>query len=142
MSTAAAAAAATTADLEPTVETLSSELNSFRQVATDHFKKLSDLTKRIVKVRRASAEKKPRGRKKRAEGEPRRPKTSYMFYAASRRDALTKEGKKVTEIAKICGEEWRKLDAKGKAPFEAQNAEDKKRYNAEMETFKASAEEA
>ena len=125
-------------DFEATVESLSSELKSFGDVVSDRLKKLGDITKRIAKVRSSEAAvKKGRGRKKKEAGAPKIAKTAYRYYVDSRREALTKEGKKMTEISSICGEAWGKLDAAAKAPFEAQNLEDKARYAQEMEAFKA-----
>jgi hypothetical protein len=47
---------------------------------------------------------------------------SYLFYE---------------QVGKLLGEEWKKLSAEDKAPYEAQAAKDKERYAAAMADYKA-----
>ena len=41
------------------------------------------------------------------------------------------------EVAKALGAMWRELSDEGKKPFADRSAEDKKRYEKEMETYKS-----
>jgi structure-specific recognition protein 1 len=41
------------------------------------------------------------------------------------------------QVGKLLGEEWKKLSAEDKAPYEAQAAKDKERYAAAMADYKA-----
>jgi hypothetical protein len=44
---------------------------------------------------------------------------------------------KLLQVGKLLGEEWKKLSAEDKAPYEAQAAKDKERYAAAMADYKA-----
>lgn len=41
------------------------------------------------------------------------------------------------QVGKLLGEEWKKLSAEDRAPYEAQAAKDKERYAAAMADYKA-----
>ena len=64
-----------------------------------------------------------------------------MFFAAAVRDktkaGLPKSANGVTDVAKAIGAQWGKLSDKQKAPYQKQNAKDKKRYEKEMKQYKA-----
>lgn len=64
-----------------------------------------------------------------------RPKNAYMLWLAENRPKLVAENKdfKPKEIVKLAGERWGKLPAKDKKKYETLAAEDKARYEKEVE---------
>ena len=79
-------------------------------------------------------------RKKRAKKDPNAPKrgqSGYMFWLAENRSKLTKPGMGVTDVAKAAGAEWAKVGDKSK--WEKKAADDKKRYEREMASYKGGA---
>lgn len=85
-----------------------------------------------------------RKRRKKDPNAPKRAMSAYMYYAASRRDALKEENptKKMTEIAQMIGSEWQTLDETERSEFQAKASKDKARYVAEMATYVPSVEHA
>jgi len=75
---------------------------------------------------------------------PKRSASSYFLFGNSVRAQIKKENPdlKVTEIAKLIGEQWGKLSEDEKKPFNAQAAVLKKEYLERMEKYRGSAEEA
>lgn len=63
-----------------------------------------------------------------------------MQFSNSVRSQVKEEnpGLSVTEIAKLIGTKWNELSAEDKEPFVKKAAEDKVRYEREMEVYKAS----
>lgn len=73
-------------------------------------------------------------RKKKQKTGPKRPLSSYMCFVKAERDNIVKENPdaKFKEISKIMGDKWKSLT--DKSPYEAMAAEDKQRYQRELET--------
>lgn len=71
-----------------------------------------------------------RSKSQKVEG-PKRPKSAYLFFCADKqKDIMKKQGFKLTEAAKACGQLWREL--KNKKKYENLALNDVKRYQAEM----------
>lgn len=68
---------------------------------------------------------------------PKRNVSAYMFYINANRQRIRDEnpGIGLGEVSKIAGEQWNDLSAEEKAPYEAQAAEDKERYERELEAY-------
>jgi len=85
-----------------------------------------------------SPAKKPKGeRKARTKKDPNAPKraqSAYMLWLNECRASITKPGMGVTDVAKAAGAEWGKLTDKTK--WEKKAADDKKRYEREMASYK------
>jgi hypothetical protein len=88
--------------------------------------------------------KKKKGKKGKKGKDPNKPKrglSSYMFFANDIRASVIKtdfkgDKSKVTEIMKVIGEKWGKMDANSKKKYETQAAADKERYEAAMAEYK------
>jgi len=74
---------------------------------------------------------------------PKRPQSGYFLFTATRRAELSAAhaDKKMTDIAKLMGAEWKALSEEEKAPFQAQAAKEKEAYAAKMEAYKGSEEQ-
>ncbi len=81
----------------------------------------------------------PKKKKKKVkeEGQPKGALSAYFFFTASVRAdvAAANPDKKVTELATIFGDMWKKMGDEEKAPFVAKAEADKARYASEMEAF-------
>ncbi len=81
----------------------------------------------------------PKKKKKKVkeEGQPKGALSAYFFFTASVRAEVSAANpdKKVTELATIFGDMWKKMGDEEKAPFVAKAEADKARYTAEMEAF-------
>lgn len=74
---------------------------------------------------------------------PKRPKSSYLFFCAAKRDSVKKKNPdaKVTEISKELGKMWRALNPKKKKKYEKKAATDKERYTREMKDYERPCDE-
>jgi len=74
---------------------------------------------------------------------PKRPQSGYFLFTATRRAALSAAhpDKKITEIAKLLGAEWKALSEADKEPFMAQAVKSKAAHAAKMEAYAGSAEQ-
>jgi len=72
---------------------------------------------------------------------PKHPISAFLVYANERRAALRQENKNVVEVAKMTGEEWKKLSDKEKAPYEEVAKKNKETYLQAMEEYKRTKEE-
>lgn len=72
--------------------------------------------------------------------QPKTPKNSYMLWFQDNRAGIVKKlgTEDIGSVGKAAGEEWGKLSARQKKPFETQAAKLKKEYDAEMSEFLAS----
>ena len=80
-----------------------------------------------------------KGRKKqRAVGEPKKALNAYMHFTMAQRATVREENSDMTntEVTKELGRLWREeMDAETKAPYLQAAAEDKRRYDREMESY-------
>ena len=62
-----------------------------------------------------------------------------MFFASEKRPGLKEKNPNATigEISQMIGAEWQSLDAEAKKPYEKMAADDKIRYQNEMEKYNA-----
>ncbi|CAH8360096.1 unnamed protein product [Eruca vesicaria subsp. sativa] len=72
---------------------------------------------------------------------PKHPVSAFLVYANERRAALREENKNVVEVAKMTGEEWKKMSDKQKAPYEEVAKKNKEAYLEAMEEYKRTKEE-
>ncbi|RKP09194.1 Nhp6bp [Thamnocephalis sphaerospora] len=68
---------------------------------------------------------------------PKRALSAYMFFATDNRPRVKEENPDAQfgEIGKILGKEWKAMDEKDKKEYFQKAAEDKKRYEREMEEY-------
>ena len=81
-------------------------------------------------------------KKKRAKKDPNAPKkglSAFMFFSKARRAEVLAQNPGIAfgEVGKKLGEAWKAATAEDKAPFEAQAAEDKLRWQREEKAYKA-----
>ena len=69
---------------------------------------------------------------------PKAPVTAYMRFSIGRTKEIRAEApsRKITEISKLVGEEWRALDASAKAPFEAAYKDEKREYDEKHQEYR------
>ena len=69
--------------------------------------------------------------------QPKRSKTSYMFFCEENRAAVPKKNPtaKLGDVSKILGNQWKALSDKKKAKFVKLADEDKVRYEGDMEKY-------
>lgn len=91
--------------------------------------------KAAAKAAAKAPAKKPSAAARRAEreasGEPKKPKSAFMFFSQAQSAAAARDGGaklSMPERAKVTGAAWRALDEAGKRPFEALAAAEKARY--------------
>merc|ERR1712046_74680 len=64
-------------------------------------------------------ESKKKGRAKKDPNAPKRALSAYFIYANEKRADYAKDGKSVTEVAKMLGAAWKELSDTEKKPFQA-----------------------
>ncbi|KAI3968378.1 hypothetical protein MKW92_029294 [Papaver armeniacum] len=82
--------------------------------------------------------KKKKAKKKKDPNAPKKATSSFMFFSNSERQNIKKSnpGISVTDTARALGEQWKKMTAEEKEPFEAKAAADRERYKAAMAGYK------
>lgn len=68
---------------------------------------------------------------------PKRAQSAYFIWMQENRESLKKPGMSVADVAKAAGVAWGKLSATDKIPWERKAGDDKKRYEQEMEVYRA-----
>lgn len=76
----------------------------------------------------------------RAAKDPNKPKgrvSAYAFYVADRKAKAKAAGEapEFGAFSKLCAEDWKDLTPEDKEPFEDKAAEDKQRYEREMQAY-------
>ncbi|RMD43913.1 hypothetical protein DV735_g1172, partial [Chaetothyriales sp. CBS 134920] len=84
----------------------------------------------------AETKRKYRRHPKPDEHAPEKPPSAYVIFSNKVREEVKDQALTFTQIAKLVGERWQKLDAAGKEPFEAQANAAKERYNIQFSTYK------
>jgi len=134
-----------------TTSSSSSEESASSSSSSEKKSKSKKSAKASPKKKSSKSAKKGKGKKdgkktkrkgKKAKKDPNAPKratTAYFYYTSQRRSELLKEqpGIKVTEQAKIMGQEWKQLSDSEKAPFVQKAEKDKKRYAEEKANYVA-----
>eukprot|EP01083_Nonionella_stella_P228433 809552_1 len=71
---------------------------------------------------------------------PKRPLSSFFRYSGDRRHVVKEDNPelKFTEIQKIIGEEWKKINKKDKKKYETEYKEEQKEWKEKQKKFKAS----
>ncbi|KEF62769.1 uncharacterized protein A1O9_00742 [Exophiala aquamarina CBS 119918] len=70
------------------------------------------------------------------ENAPERPPSAYVIFSNKVREEVKDQSLSFTQIAKLVGDRWQKLDPPGKEPFEAQANAAKERYNIQLSTYR------
>ncbi|KIX06935.1 uncharacterized protein Z518_04911 [Rhinocladiella mackenziei CBS 650.93] len=70
------------------------------------------------------------------ENAPERPPSAYVIFSNKVREEVKDQNLSFTQIAKLVGDRWQKLDPSGKEPFEAQASAAKERYNIQLSTYR------
>ena len=70
------------------------------------------------------------------ENAPERPPSAYVIFSNKVREDVKEQNLSFTQIAKLVGDRWQKLDPAGKEPFEAQANAAKEKYNIQLSTYK------
>lgn len=92
-------------------------------------------------VQEGEQDNKKKSKKQKDPRKPKHPISAFLVYANQRRAELREENKNVVEVAKMTGEEWKKLSDKQKAPFEEVAKKNKETYLEAMEEYKRTKEE-
>ncbi|EEY66995.1 uncharacterized protein PITG_17485 [Phytophthora infestans T30-4] len=78
------------------------------------------------------------GRKQRKVIPPRRPKTAYnLMYMSKRTELLATYQMSHNECSALCGRLWRQMPEEEREPYKRMAAEDKRRYEVELEIYSA-----
>ena len=90
--------------------------------------------KEAAKAEKAAAKAEKAAAKAEKESRPKRPRTSYIFFAEERRDGLKAANpeSKMVDISRMLGEEWNALSTDAKQVYVNQQILDKERYEREM----------
>lgn len=67
---------------------------------------------------------------------PERPPSAYVIFSNKVREEVKDQNLSFTQIAKLVGDRWQKLDPAGKEPFEAQAAAAKEKYNIQLSAYR------
>jgi len=70
------------------------------------------------------------------ENAPERPPSAYVIFSNKIREEVKDQNLSFTQIAKLVGDRWQKLDPVGKEPYEAQASAAKERYNIQLSAYK------
>ncbi|AES99589.1 putative chromatin remodeling & transcriptional activation HMG family [Medicago truncatula] len=83
--------------------------------------------------------KKKKQKKKKDPNAPKRGMSGFMFFSQMERENIKKAnpGISFTDVAKLLGENWKKMSAEEKEPYEAKARVDKKRYEDEKIVYNA-----
>ena len=84
----------------------------------------------------AETKRKYRRHPKPDENAPERPPSAYVIFSNKIRDDVKDQNLSFTQIAKLVGDRWQKLDPPGKEPYEAQANAAKEKYNILLSTYK------
>ena len=84
----------------------------------------------------AETKRKYRRHPKPDENAPERPPSAYVIFSNKVREEVKDQKLTFTQIAKLVGERWQKLDPEGKEPFEAEANAAKEKYNIQLSTYK------
>ncbi|EXJ65385.1 hypothetical protein A1O7_01726 [Cladophialophora yegresii CBS 114405] len=82
------------------------------------------------------AKRKYRRHPKPDENAPERPPSAYVIFSNRIREEVKDQNLSFTQIAKLVGDRWQKLDPAGKEPFEAQASAAKERYNIQLSVYR------
>ncbi|MCL7027137.1 hypothetical protein MKW94_014239 [Papaver nudicaule] len=85
--------------------------------------------------------KKKKPKKKKDPNAPKKAMSGFMFFSQTERENIKKNnpGISFTETAKALGEQWKKMTAEDKEPYEAKAKADQKRYKDAMAGYKGDA---
>lgn len=67
---------------------------------------------------------------------PERPPSAYVIFSNRIREEVKDQNLSFTQIAKLVGDRWQKLDPAGKEPFEAQASAAKEKYNIQLSAYR------
>jgi len=121
------------ADAKSAYEKAMEQFKAQGGVAGSRRKEKADAKKELLDKRA-----KKRARLERNADKPKRPTSAYWLWLSDNRATLAKEAgsAKGSDVAKLAGERWGKLDAKLRAPYEKQAAEKKAAYDEALKEYK------
>lgn len=90
----------------------------------------------LVPVAGVETKRKYRRHPKPDENAPERPPSAYVIFSNRIREEIKDQNLSFTQIAKLVGDRWQKLDPKGKEPYESQANAAKERYNIQLSAYK------
>lgn len=67
---------------------------------------------------------------------PERPPSAYVIFSNKVREEVKDQNLSFTQIAKLVGDRWQKLEVAEKEPFEAQANADKEKYNIQLSAYR------
>lgn len=70
------------------------------------------------------------------ENAPERPPSAYVIFSNKIREEIKDRNLSFTQIAKLVGDRWQKLEPRGKEPYETQANAAKERYAIQLSTYK------
>ncbi|KAI3905513.1 hypothetical protein MKX01_038403 [Papaver californicum] len=107
-------------------------------------KRASTSKRRSPKDGDKDGEKKKKPKKKKDPNAPKQAMSSYMFFSQTERDNIKKSnpGISFTDTARALGEQWKKMTAEEKEPYEAKAKADRLRYKDAMAGYKVDVPEA
>lgn len=70
------------------------------------------------------------------ENAPERPPSAYVIFSNKVREEIKDRNLSFTQIAKLVGDRWQKLEPTGKQPYESQANAAKERYNIQLSAYK------
>ncbi|KPI39607.1 Non-histone chromosomal protein 6 [Cyphellophora attinorum] len=70
------------------------------------------------------------------ENAPERPPSAYVIFSNQIREEVKEQNLSFTQIAKLVGDRWQKLNPQGKEPYEEQANAAKERYNIQLSAYK------
>ncbi|KAL7754267.1 Non-histone chromosomal protein 6 [Sorochytrium milnesiophthora] len=100
-------------------------------------KEVKDTEVKSVRKTRASPKEDARKRKKKDPNAPKRPSTAFFVFSADKRNEVKQAnpGATVGTIAKVLGDMWKKLTEEEKKPYNERAAQDKVRYEQDMQAY-------
>ncbi|KDQ17139.1 hypothetical protein BOTBODRAFT_30512 [Botryobasidium botryosum FD-172 SS1] len=101
-----------------------------------------------AKPKRKAAEKaekvaKPKAKKEKDPSAPKKPRSPFLFFCSDWRERIKAENPdaKFGDLGKLLGAKWKELAGDEKKTYTKQAAEDKTRYEEEMEAYRSKPEE-
>lgn len=107
---------------------------------TKNYKEFQEELKKWKSDGNGSSKRKTKTKRPKDQNAPKKPQSAYFLFINERRPLLKEKhsDKKVTEISKLLGAEWKEMTSAKKKPWEDKAKELKEEYNKRMETYKKS----
>ncbi|KAL3853380.1 hypothetical protein ACJMK2_016926 [Sinanodonta woodiana] len=120
-----------------------SKIAEFTKECSEKWKVMTETTKRPFEEKAATDKARYTremasysGKSKKDEGKPKRPQSAYFLFLADFRTKMKGKNIDHKEILKLAGEEWRKLTAEKKQPYENASQKEQKKYEAALSDWR------